>query len=236
MTSPDVVHLWQAHVDREAGEVARLRALLSPGEVQRADRFRFARDRDAFVVTRAVRRQVLAHHTGQDPRELTFLVAERGKPFIPDGPEFNQSDSGTVTLIAVGHTRRVGVDVEQLRDDVDCERLAARFFSPAEQAALRRLPAELRRRGFFACWSRKEAFIKAQGTGLSAPLHAFDVSVHPDGPAELLATRPDPDEAARWRLRAVDAPPGYAAALAVETSTWQLVQARWPDASTASSL
>lgn len=230
----DSVEVWQAPLTCDEDGVQRLWGLLSPDEADRAARFRFAALRDAFVVARGVLRTVLARHTGQHPAELAFTYGRYGKPALPGGPEFNQSHSGDLTLVAVAGRRRVGVDVEQVRGDVSCEALARRFFSARENAQLAQLPAADRRAGFFACWARKEAFVKAKGLGLSLPLHAFDVEVAPYGlecwdaaglplgPQLLLATRPDEKDAGAWRLRALDAGPGYAAALAVEGDGWRL--------------
>jgi len=231
----DAVEVWQAPLTCDTDGLQRLRGLLSPDEADRAARFRFAAHRDAFVVARGVLRTVLARHTGQHPAELCFTYGRYGKPALPGGPQFNQSHSGGLTLVAVAGQRRVGVDVEQISSDVSCEALARRFFSVRENVQLAQLPAADRRAGFFACWARKEAFVKASGLGLSAPLHAFDVEIDPYvvdrsdaadrevGPSLLLATRPD-EEAGLWRLHALNAGPGYVAALAVEGEGWRLAR------------
>src|SRR5205085_1719357 len=112
--------------------------------------------------------------------------------------------------------REIGVDIEKTREDVETGQLAERFFSVFEVAELQKLPSEVKITGFFRTWTCKEAFIKAQGTGLSMPLDSFDVEVDVGKPAALLATRPDTAAARRWSLRLLDVPPGYAAALAVE--------------------
>ncbi|MHB1426768.1 MAG: 4'-phosphopantetheinyl transferase family protein, partial [Gemmataceae bacterium] len=109
----------------------------------------------------------------------------------------------------------------------DGEPLAERFFSPRETAVLRSLPPELRREAFFRCWTRKEAYIKAQGKGLSLPLDQFDVSLHPDEPAELLATQHDPQEAQRWSLRSLLPKEGFVATVAVEGHSWRLWCGEW---------
>lgn len=126
------------------------------------------------------------------------------------------SHSCDVALIAVARDREVGVDVERLRDGVDLEGIARRFFSPTEVSALLALPQHHRQEAFFSCWTRKEAYIKARGSGLSMPLDGFDVSLAPDAPAALLTTRPDPMDATRWSLYSFDPALAYLAALAVE--------------------
>jgi 4'-phosphopantetheinyl transferase len=114
------------------------------------------------------------------------------------------------------------VDVEQIRQNFDHEAIASRFFSRQEQQQLAALPAAERYRGFFRCWTRKEAYIKAEGSGLSLPLHQFDVSLGAGDSSLLLATRPDSAEAARWTLREVQAGDGYVAALCVQGDGWRL--------------
>jgi 4'-phosphopantetheinyl transferase len=132
-----------------------------------------------------------------------------------------------VALYAVTRAREVGIDVELIRSDLKIEQIAERFFSHHEIATLRALPTELRQSAFFRCWTRKEAYIKATGKGLSLPLDQFEVSLTPGEPAALLSTQPDPNEAQRWSLRELTPAPGYAAALAVEGHGWCLACWDW---------
>ena len=118
--------------------------------------------------------------------------------------------------------REIGVDVEQLRPDSDLEAIARRFFSTHEQSQLAALPAEEKVDAFFRCWTRKEAYIKATGDGLSLPLGQFDVSLAAGEKNALLATRPDGSEAGRWLLQEVPGGPGYIAALCVRGQDWKL--------------
>jgi 4'-phosphopantetheinyl transferase len=124
--------------------------------------------------------------------------------------------------------RAIGVDVEKVRSDLEADRIAARFFSPSERRALQSVPEHLRLGAFFDCWTRKEAYIKAIGGGLSLPLDQFDVSFRPGDPARLLATRPEPAEAGRWAIRALDMGADYRAAVAVEGADWRLEIWDWP--------
>ena len=114
--------------------------------------------------------------------------------------------------------REVGVDVEKVRRQNDVEKIAERFFSLHERRELERVSGDDLHQAFFRCWTRKEAYIKAKGEGLSLPLHQFDVSIDPNPKQALLATRPDASEAGRWELFNISINPGYAAALAVERS------------------
>ena len=127
--------------------------------------------------------------------------------------EFNLSHSGDFALIAVTQAHKVGVDVECIRSDIELESMARRFFSPIEVSELMSLLADQRLVGFFNCWTRKEAYIKAHGLGLSLPLDSFDVSLTPGEPAILRATRPDAEEAARWTIIPLEVAPGYSAAV-----------------------
>jgi 4'-phosphopantetheinyl transferase len=130
-------------------------------------------------------------------------------------------------LIAITIGREVGVDVERIRTDLDLDSIAARFFSASEYKILASLAGPARYEAFFACWTRKEAYLKARGVGLSLPLDQFDVSFLPNEIPRLLATRPDPAEARRWRIQALDLSGDYAAALAAPGSTWKLKCWNW---------
>ena len=164
--------------------------------------------------------------SGRTPAELQFERGGSGKPRLiaeTDGNrlQFNVSHSGDLILIAVTIARAVGIDVEQIRPGTVAEQVA-RSFSSRERDALAGLRPPLLQDAFFACWTRKEAYIKARGDGLSLPLDSFDVAVLPGDRAQLIATRPDATEAKRWTLRDLDVGPGYKAALAVEGSDWRL--------------
>lgn len=124
--------------------------------------------------------------------------------------------SDGIGLLAVARGREIGVDIERIRPEAARDSVAEHFFAPAEVAALRALPDSLQAAAFFNCWTRKEAFLKAHGHGLSLPLDQFEVTLLPGEPASLIATRFDPSAVSRWALREVAAPEGYAAALALE--------------------
>jgi 4'-phosphopantetheinyl transferase len=221
------VHLWGIDLDGVATGETRWRTVLSPDELARADRFHFARDRQNFTATRALLRMVLGDYLRCDPSKLTFLYSDKGRPVLSANHssipvQFNVSHSGARAVLAFSVGRDIGVDVERIRHDLDCDLLAERYFSLAEQKALAALPLLERCSGFFRCWTRKEAYIKAHGAGLSLPLDSFDVSITGGEKNALLATRPDAAEAARWSLSEVDAGEGYAAALSVKGHGWVL--------------
>jgi 4'-phosphopantetheinyl transferase len=196
-----------------------LRGLLSDDELSRAGRFAFARDRDRFIVAHARLRQILAAYLGARPTEIRFGHGPAGKPYLaaPVGHRplgFNLSHSGDLALYAVAWDRRVGIDVEDARRERAFRDIAKSVFSARERAELAALPDERRRERFYTIWTRKEAFIKALGEGMSYPLDRFSVVGRVGEPALEL---PDgADAAGRWAL--FDLSPGddYAAALAVD--------------------
>jgi 4'-phosphopantetheinyl transferase len=223
----DEVHLWQIDLASVAPAEQRWEQILSTDERSRAARFHFARDRQFFTATRAILRMILGSYLDSSPSELVIQYSEKEKPSLhpsssEDPLEFNVSHSGSIAMLAFSRGRSLGVDVEALRDNFDHEAIARRFFSAEERRQLANLSPAERYRGFFRCWTRKEAYIKAQGAGLSLPLHQFDVSLRPGDLNALLATRPDPTAAAEWCLREIFVGDGYAAALCVRGHGWNL--------------
>jgi 4'-phosphopantetheinyl transferase len=214
---PGVVHLWQRRLDASAEEVSAYYRLLSSEEQERALRFRVERPRAEFVLTRGTLRTLLAQYRGIMPQEVQFRYEVRGKPALEgeSGLCFNVSHTDGLALMAFVMRRTIGIDVENLVRGVDAQRLAERFFSERERQALRPLCGDELQAAFFRCWTRKEAYIKAKGDGLSLALHEFDVSIAEQDRDALLATRPDPTEAARWTVCDVPMGTGYVAAVAV---------------------
>jgi 4'-phosphopantetheinyl transferase len=215
----NAVHVWRASLDQSPSQVAFFRNSLDDDERSRADRFYFSRDRERFIVARGVLRALLGRYLGKAPQSLSFSYSTHGKPALAsesgaDAIRFNLSHSHGTALYAVTRGRELGVDLEFIRRDLEAAQIAERFFSHSEIAALRALPPSLRQYAFFLCWTRKEAYIKARGEGLSMPLDQFDVSLILGEPAALLRTQPDADEALRWSLCNLTLAPGYAAALA----------------------
>ncbi|HET7695296.1 MAG TPA: 4'-phosphopantetheinyl transferase superfamily protein [Vicinamibacterales bacterium] len=198
--------------------VRRMYALLSPAERVRAARFAFDRDRRTFVMSHGILRRVLGMVCHQNPAQLRFRQGLRGKPYLVDAPpglQFNLSHTEGFCLVGVTRGAAIGVDVERVRATDDMAELVRQCFSPAEQRAFDTLPPAERCRGFFKGWTRKEAFIKALGDGLSYPLENFDVSLGPDGPARLLAIGGSAAAAAEWSMDALEPAPDVQAAVAV---------------------
>jgi 4'-phosphopantetheinyl transferase len=224
----DEVHVWRATFD---WPVTPLDRILSPEERERARRFRFDLHRKYFLIGRGLLRTLLSRYLGIQPGSLLFDYTPFGKPTLASPAEslrFNVSHSGDLLLIAVTLNRAVGVDIEQIHRDRAVAEIVEHFFSPNERSTLASLPDHVRHDAFFNCWTRKEAYIKAKGAGLSLPLDQFEVTFLSGDPAELLATQPDAAEAGRWRLRELDVADGYKAAIAVEGSQWRLVCWHWP--------
>jgi 4'-phosphopantetheinyl transferase len=227
------VHVWRASLDHSSSQVDRFRETLDCDERSRADRFCFSRDRERFIVARGVLRALLGRYLNRAPESLAFSYGTHGKPVLDsesdaDAIRFNLSHSHGTALYAVTRGREIGVDLEFIRSDLEAEQIAERFFSHSENVTLRALPLRLRKYAFFLCWTRKEAYIKARGEGLSMPLDQFDVSLIPGEPAALLSTKPDAGEALRWSLRDLNLGRCYAAALAAQGRDWTLSRWQWP--------
>jgi 4'-phosphopantetheinyl transferase len=212
---PDV---WHASLDPGPDRLRQLEGALSRDERERADRFRFDRDRRRYVAARGILREILGSLLGTEPAALRFDYGEHGKPMLRKGCGggdifFNIAHSADRGAFAVAATGEVGIDVEVVRPVPDFAAIARRFFAPTESAAIEALPASLRTQAFFLCWTRKEAFIKALGEGLSHPLDAFTVSVAPGAPARLLQAATG--GTAGWLIHDLSHLPAFACALAV---------------------
>jgi 4'-phosphopantetheinyl transferase len=215
------VHVWCAALDQESSVWQKLLETLTPDEQQRADRFHFQKDRDRFIVARGVLRNILSLYLGISPVNLRFLYSKHGKPSLSHETttvplHFNLSHAHEFALCAVSKTCQVGIDLEYLHHNLASLEIAQGFFSPDEVAMLRSLPENLRTRGFFSCWTRKEAYIKGLGEGLSHPLDSFTVSLIPGEPAWLHAE--DSRQPSNWSLVPIPFKDNYSAALAVKGS------------------
>jgi 4'-phosphopantetheinyl transferase len=212
------LHVWSVQLDAAPELVGRLAQQLSIDEIDRAGRFRFARDCKRFVVARAVLRCLLGRYTGRSPKAIEFAYGPFGKPLLAQANrplQFNLAHSGDLAVYAVALDDPVGVDVEIEKGRLDAESLARRFFSPRERAILESVAERERTHAFFTCWTRKEAFLKARGTGLTQPLDGFDVSLAPNEPILVRSVANDPTEADHWSLFGFEPVPGTIGAAAV---------------------
>jgi 4'-phosphopantetheinyl transferase len=224
------VDVWRVHLDEplkaESGAdvlspAVLSPAVLSPDEIARARRFHFEKDRIHFARCRSALRGLLGDYLLIPAAEIHFEYLTSGKPCLaadqnPRALQFNVSHSANMALIAVGSEHRLGVDIERIRDDVDTASLAERFFSRRERDGLAALPNPLRVTGFYAVWTRKEAFLKATGDGLSFPLADFSVTTHPHRDPALEDIKGDPEAAKQWSLADLNVAEGYRATVAVE--------------------
>jgi 4'-phosphopantetheinyl transferase len=231
MLTHDQIHVWRAELEHDRAVLAQLAQSLDRDETRRAERFYFEIDRRRFVAAHGILREVLALYTMRAPSEIRFTYGEFGKPALAldvgsDAIRFNLSHSGSRALIAVALDRDVGVDLEVIGERIEPMEIARSYFSREEINRLHSLPERLRRAGFFNCWTRKEAYIKARAMGMSLALDSFDVSLAPGEPAALLRTTP-PGDREQWMLRDLEAGPGYAAALAARGSGWTVLAREW---------
>ena len=223
------VHVWRTPLEQPPEVVQRLLRTLDTDEQTRAGRFHFEKHRRRFVVGRGVLRLLLGRYLEVKPEEVRFAYGPYGKPELDaahhaDGLRFNASHSHELAVYAFVQDHDVGIDVEHIKDDFATQEIAERFFSEFEIEVLRALPREEQAAGFFRCWTRKEAYIKAIGSGLSHPLDQFDVTLGPDEPAALLRDYRDPESVRCWTLFDLVVGRGYAAALAVNGPVSMLQQ------------
>jgi len=227
------VHSWLVDIEVNDRVISQLESLLSAEERNRGMRFRSQADRRRHFVSHGALRQVLSLYLRMAPEEVKFTHGRYGKPRLEGETAerdvcFNLSHSGAKALIGVTRGREIGVDIEFIQKEFDWEALAQRFFAPREVEMLRRVLQEGRNRAFFACWTRKEAYLKAKGLGLQLPLKDFSVSLAPGEPVALLSHKTEPQEVDRWSLAEVGAGPEYVAAIAVEGCGWELKSWQWP--------
>ncbi|CAO3449522.1 4'-phosphopantetheinyl transferase (EC 2.7.8.-) [Azospirillum argentinense] len=221
------IQLCYADLRGLAHRLEAFRALLSPDEAARAARFATEELRTRCVLRRGLLRHRLGRVTGRDPAALAFAYGPMGKPSLPGGPAFNLADCKDHVLIAIAphDAMELGVDVERLRRLPDAAGIAERFFAPEERAAFAALPDALRDEAFLNGWTRKEAFIKATGQGLSTPLDRFAVELTPGRPARLLSLDGalEAGRATDWSLFDLRPAPGLVGALAVRGDGWRPV-------------
>ncbi len=216
--SDEEVHLWRVELNVPDEHVERLRALLPQDELARSERFVRPTHARHFTVAHGLLRLVLAKYLNNDPKSIEFEKNEHGKPALvhESAVTFNLSHSGDLALIGVTEGRAIGVDLERFRDRLEMDKIARRYFSEAEVAALFSLPENVREEAFYACWTRKEAYIKARGEGLFSGLDSFQVAFAADEPPALLRSDKGADELKRWSFVDIKVRPHYAAACVAE--------------------
>ncbi|UCE20083.1 MAG: 4'-phosphopantetheinyl transferase superfamily protein [Gemmatimonadota bacterium] len=228
------VHVWCADLNIHSDRLHKYYHTLSADERDRSARFKFQKDRDGYIAAHGILRAVLSRYVNTKPCQLRFYANNFGKPSLdtstgPGMPRFNMAHSSGLALFCISRDREVGIDLETIRPLDEIKEIAAQSFSPKEVETLLALPDKEQVEAFYTCWTRKEAYVKARGMGLSLPLDRFDVSLSPDEPARLLASREDPQETFRWTLMGFNPRPNFVAALAVAGHGWQVKFWHWSD-------
>jgi 4'-phosphopantetheinyl transferase len=198
------VHVWRASLECDSLRLRMFAQTLGDDERSRAQRFHFERDRNSFIAARSILRDLLARYSGCTPGDVKFVYGPNGKPALSHSTtaslvSFNLSHSHGVAVIAVTRKHEIGIDVEKIQPERASEEIAKRYFSPEEVKELLSLPVDQRAEGFFLCWTRKEAYVKALGEGLRFPLDRFRVSLSPGKPAQLYG-----DADVHWSIEAFD--------------------------------
>jgi 4'-phosphopantetheinyl transferase len=227
LASPEgTIHVWLISLSQRGHVYKSLTGLLSSSEQERAARFKFDQHRQRFVVAHAALRSILSQYLKTTPMNVQFVNGPNGKPklaeeFARSDVRFNLSHSFDLALLAVIRGREIGIDVELVKEDYAFEDVAARFFTAEELAAFRALPVHLQRQGFFKCWTSKEAFLKAKGTGLSGKLDEVEITLSSEQRVLINAS------VAGWTLSEVNPGNNYEAALVIEGGAMPIECYRW---------
>ena len=222
------VHCWYCSHDLNEDRIPVYKKLLSSNEVNKASKFKFVKDRNCYIISRGILRILLGKYLKKHPRDITFHYSKYGKPSLDSNSmlKFNISHSGNTTVFGFINHLEIGVDVEKIKIDFDVLDLAKNFFSQGEIKSLESRPEQLYK-SFYRCWTRKEAFIKAKGSGLSFPLDSFTVSLDDDANAKLLETHWDVTEAAGWKFFSFIPLADYISAVAVESKEASILYRNW---------
>ncbi len=225
----DEVHVWRAFLDNDQrGSSIDCVKILSNDEKERATRFFFQEDRDKYVIRRAMLRRILSCYLRVDPQEICFRYGHYGKPRLADEfserpLHFNMSHSGNLAMYAFSRGGELGIDVERIDEKVEVDLLAQRFFSSEETERIRTLSEEERRISFFDSWVRKEAYLKAMGTGLSVPVDSFEL------PRQVLGRNmEDRVDTTSWFSHSLTVDTHYASALVVQGSSYKISLWQYP--------
>ena len=226
----DHVHVWKANLRPSNTALMSLQSLLSADEQARACRFKFPQHQHAFVAARGILRLILSRYLALPPQSLIFHHGLHGKPYlaasITPSLSFNVSHSNDLALYAVTHERSIGIDIEYHRQNINIPALIQRVCSSQEKSILTALPVEEQKKGFFACWTKKEAFVKATGTGITIPLESITVPLPPSSSCRVHIDKKDDElQISSWSLSEISVDSGYTAALALPRSN--LITSFW---------
>ena len=213
------IHIYRSSLESTDEKLIGSELLLSPDELQKAYRFKFEKDRDHYITGRALLRNILGKYLNQSPENIIFSYSEKGKPYIKDSLiKFNLAHSGSMAVFAFAENAEVGIDIEYMRELPDALEIAKRFFSDEEVKEFMKVSEDEIRAAFFNCWTRKEAFIKAIGEGLSYPLKDFTVTLIPGDNPEIKWIKKKNDEVKEWKLINIQTDQNYISSLAVKAA------------------
>ena len=226
----NTIHVWAASLRHDPTKIQQLRDFLTPDERARADRFYFEKDRVAYTAGRGQLRLLLSRYLEVEPTTIRFIYSKYGKPSLADpfaksGLHFNVSHSQDMAIYGFSWHNELGIDVEyKYREPTpDFTGICTHFFAPSEQAVLLSHTGEAIRHAFYRCWTRKEAYLKASGEGLSRALDSFHVTLTAHEPAKLLYVRDEPEEVERWTMMHINIGQEYTAAVCMEGKNLSMV-------------
>ena len=226
---PHELHLWTLHP--QLFDSSEYESILSPAELDRASRFKFQHLRDSFLADHLRLRLLLGHYTEMDPAAIRYTENSFGKPSLAhpqNNLNFNLTHTNGLAMVALCLETTVGVDVEVIRPMEDWKEIAQSHFSAREYSQLISAAASDSLNLFFRCWTRKESFIKALGTGFSLPLDSFSVSFLPYEAPALTQYDLSPRETADWSIYHLDPAPGFIAACSIRGNGWSIRHCCWP--------
>ncbi len=214
-----IVDVWGADMNVDSVFLKTCFAMLAPDEVNRAGNYRFNKDRDHFIARRGILRSLIGDYLNYEPRKVQFAYGAFGKPFVIDQPlYFNLTHSKDQVIFAFSRETPLGIDMELIKDGIDYMQVADHFFAPGEVASLRKKEGIDLRQSFYRCWTRKEAFIKANGDGLSFPLNQFEVSLKPNEQEALIEIRDSSDNVPMWTINNLNVRKDFFGALAYKNT------------------
>ena len=221
------LHIWPVPLTASDAAIAAFERMLSPEEAHRCQRFHFQQHRRSYTISHGVLRALLGRYLKTSPEKIDFRYERAGKPALAipaTNLTFNMAHSGEFAVYAFARNCRVGIDVERVRPLADLETIATRFFSPEECSQVLELDTAERVLAFFRCWTRKEAYIKAVGDGLSMPLDRFQVSLAASAPAAVV--RPAEGQVGPWRMHHFEPHEEYIGAVAYDGAVRRIYT--WP--------
>lgn len=215
---PNQVHIWSASITNHENRLPVYWSFLTNEEKEKAQKFKFLKDKNCFVIAKGILRKLLASYLSLSPKEINLKLGEYGKPFLHHSSnlQFNISHSRSEILLGFIQTLPIGIDIEYTKREIDVKNIAKHFFAEEEIEALLKLDTKYQTQAFYSCWTRKEAFIKALGSGLSFPLAEFVVSLDSLKKAKLIATKWDKKEKEKWILQPIEPRENYIGAFAVK--------------------